>query len=854
MNSPRSWLRLKLLFGIFTAAIGCSDQLSSNKHQGSLPPYISLSDFAGINSARNTTRGIEVSWNRIKNNKNIIGYRVYRYNSVKSAPVLIATIEATELDPISYVDGTAISGSKYTYSVKTVDPTGDEDLNTVKKSAFAWSGLTSVTSTSTETITVSFDPIIQHLYLRVSIRRIETPNARPQFVRVLYPASPEMTSGNFTFSDYCETAKLPCNKIALKPGAKYEISAEIFEDEGQWDVENYCNTLEFPDCNTNTYSVLTQSYGFDGVKGGLPGWKNITHLRAFGDSPNTVQVGSPGSAFVPNTIQVDLGFKAFDVPSGYTDYEYVVFRAGESSNMDLSILDPDKLDTITGKFVDRCPLLTDSDFLSRHTKPCIVNSCAHLSAFSSNSGQTIPVIYCHDSHVWKASFTQDLPRYRYTMAIRHKDSLGVKPYNESFSADKSKLFTVLVPVPPKDMVLVNREAVNYEMCQVQLKRSPDPLNHNRCTNRVTGSQPFNSGPDKPPLNLEFGYYDFGYNLFVDRYPLACKTDPNNSPPSVDKEAKWVVTSNVPNCRVYVDANPNADKWTPLNALISDPAYAAIDPALYYRAALTIDPGENQLHQISSDRWSHDAAQAACSSFNDKTYGNKRIPRMREYRSFAAPPISVQVETFLIKDKFLEDTDYADAKCMKAGADLKIGNADDAMCMSRYGIANIIDKPVFNPYQSITPPVPSSWYPVSDMFLKNGSSFIGMVSAIDSGNTSLSYDFGGSNQTGYSIIPEMVYHKIDPSKLFNYPLGILMLELNSSYKSAYLGPPTKVDNFNQPLSVDTTNTLLGYFPAQSSPLQINLSVSARWSTNFSQPTLTATGAIAMGRVRCVLPAD
>lgn len=86
--------------------------------------------------------------------------------------------------------------------------------------------------------------------------------------------------------------------------------------------------------------------------------------------------------------------------------------------------------------------------------------------------------------------------------------------------EDDEFYRISVPIPPANMILVQRNAVNYEICQ-QMGRASDPLNMNRCVYSGLGAVPYSTGPGNVPLGLLATHYDFGYNLFVDRWTMGC---------------------------------------------------------------------------------------------------------------------------------------------------------------------------------------------------------------------------------------------------------------------------------------------------------------------------------------------
>lgn len=397
----------------------------------------------------------------------------------------------------------------------------------------------------------------------------------------------------------------------LRPGYSYQISAQA-----------YIDSLHKEDGNSVSYTIQTNTEGFHDNDGVPAKWRNVISVRTFGESP-----GAPTHPTLPDKSPknrvVEISFNSF-TGLGSTQ-KYVVIRTPEGMSIDTSVYE------------------TCTDTTNKSCRPCGV---------LTGSG----VLFCRDMNVAASP-----ARYRYTMAIQHTE--GTETWIEPLPDDKIESMSVLVPIPPKDMVLVQRDAANYEMCVAQMNRSADPKNKNRCIYSGTGAKPYNSGIAKPALNLETGFYDFGYNLFVDRYSNACNWT------SAAEGGKCGAGATDGDCVGIGAANANAPSnaigvngniyWflhnhgtAPLNngysrCLIKinnvwvqsyDLPTNTANYESYYRSMLTTDPSASGGKRPQfAGWWSSLTAMAACQSFDDPYYGKKREQRMREYRVWSAWP-------------------------------------------------------------------------------------------------------------------------------------------------------------------------------------------------------------------------
>lgn len=391
----------------------------------------------------------------------------------------------------------------------------------------------------------------------------------------------------------------------LKPGFSYKVTAQAF-----------VSSLNGEDGNSLEKTVTTKTYGYHDDIVSSAGWMNISNVRAFGESPAAI----PHPIYPDKNPYLDvaeLSFRSFNAAGPAT--LYVVTRTTDGFPLDTST-------------VEAC-------------LPSTVTSCRVRCSSSSVTMTGTGILTCRDASVGPSP-----ARYRYTMSIQNSE--GGTTWVEPVPADELDKFSVIVPIPPKNMVLVQRDAVNYEMC-FQMASPPDPKNHNRCPYTGIGAIPFNSGPNKAPLNLSLGFYDFGYNLFQDRYLQGCKwtraadgghCNANNSPGEC-------IGRDTPTANIGVDGNiyqrlGAADNlacfyryegtWIPAASILVT-AVIANGPEILQQM-YTSDPEVNSgVVGVSRDALDQLDSWTICQGQADPNYGVKRIPRMREYRAFSAFP-------------------------------------------------------------------------------------------------------------------------------------------------------------------------------------------------------------------------
>jgi hypothetical protein len=204
-------------------------------------------------------------------------------------------------------------------------------------------------------------------------------------------------------------------------------------------------------------------------------------------------------------------------------------------------------------------------------------------------------------------------------------------------------YRITVQIPPNNMVLVHRDAANYEMCQL-MGLSSDALNHQRCVYTGIGAAPYSTGPSASPLNLTSGYYDFGYNLFVDRWVAACNwtksqasggtgmCGASNTAGDCFGTATPTGTIGVTG-NVYYDTDGGtcyyrqAASWIDLN----NSSLTTAERALAY----TVDPTSNGGFKPPMVNIDQSKSMSTCQASTDGYYGAKRLLRQREYVAMAA---------------------------------------------------------------------------------------------------------------------------------------------------------------------------------------------------------------------------
>ena len=804
---------------------------ASGKDNG---PVSEITDdqFSGVASALNKVTGIEISWPSAT--VEVLAYRVYR---VKGAKLELITSVGGSVNSI--IDGSVTWGAIYTYVVRAVDRNGVEEANEKRVSSLAWSGLSTVVPQSTTTIKVTFDNSSAlaneiRIYIKPTIGGVKT-----------LAGSVSPSAGQFEIS-------------SLRPGYSYQVSAQAYVD-----------SLAKEDGNTVTFMVSTNTLGFHDNNGDTAKWRNVSSVRAFGESP-----GAPTHPTLPfkspKVRTVELSFNAFT--SLGMSQKYVVIRALEGIPLDTSAVE------------------TCTDTTERSCRPC---------GELSGSG----MLFCRDTAVAASP-----ARYRYTMAVIHEE--GLESWIEPLPVDKTESMSVLVPIPPRDMVLTQRDAANYEMCVTQMNRTADPKNKNRCVYSGSGARPYNSGIDKPALNLEQGYYDFGYNLFVDRYSVGC-----NWTSSAD--GGMCGPGATPGDCVGTGAN---NVQVPINTIGKDGdvywfLHYRTDAPIYYgrtfclkkisgtwvqqysipttipnytealSSMITTDPSKNN-HKIPPLASYNNvvSSMATCQTMNDPNYGKKRISRMREFRVWSTFPtvngepysVTYTQANTLLGSRWNATDGY---RCTGGRAQMNTINAPNMIpanlnelltsptkeiagmndgakdfgwrhfilganssvdCMSRFGVQEPYGDQVIHTSDAVN-------YNTTTVQLR------GIASPLDNGNRDLLIDLNGA-ETGYNL--DATAANIIGTSPSQYRQVVLNSNTSVNYINLALGLPayttTSTQYFPRTSFTEHYNSSTTYpYITQASAIRYGIVGSNRWNTSLMY---SLTDQLDQTKVHCVLPAN
>lgn len=339
------------------------------------------------------------------------------------------------------------------------------------------------------------------------------------------------------------------------------------------------------DSNTYTQNLQTVSLTSTAYNG-------VMSVQAYGNAPNA-------PAGTPAARQVTIAWPQFT--GATTSTQYALVRTAQGATLDSSKTTP-----CTSVLMTSCRVCTQTGLGAK--------SCTDSAVAAP------PTVYDYTIVEMPNGVAEEMP------------------------ASGDTAYRVTVPMPPDNMVLVHRDSANYEMC-AQMSRVSDSHNHQRCAYTGLGATTYNTNPGNTPLGLTPGYYDFGYNLFVDRWAAGCNwtpgactngsgatsgsagnncfrsTDPNVGPVVVAPDKTVFYNSTTTGCWINVGGT-----WTA----------AASTSAAYTSVAYTNSP--NPTYHVPP--WTYMTQTQAwniCRSVSDQYYGPKRPIRKREWVVAAAPP-------------------------------------------------------------------------------------------------------------------------------------------------------------------------------------------------------------------------
>jgi hypothetical protein len=460
-------------------------------------------------------------------------------------------------------------------------------------------------------------------------------------------AGPSATSVNVYCSNSFQTSTLMAQ--ASNTATSVNVTGLLSGTTYTCNVRAVVTATTLLDDNTATTSFQTVSqsaqYGF-----GNSGYQGVVLVQAYGDAPNAQAVGSPQAPAIL-ARQVSITWANFGNSTYLSAYKLVRVAQGGTLNMNTSTV---------------CTATTQTACQVCVSQPPAANSYSRT---------------CTD-------FAVAISPQRYEYAVTYVVNQNPLMAEEMPAGQSTTPFRILVPIPPSYMTLVHRDSVNYEMCTLYLNQHPDPSNHQRCLYTGQGATPYSTNAlGSNPLSLASGYYDFGYDLFVDRFGEGCNWTPasnggmcnagmssgdchgvlgtqqvqyypNNTFPYVPKPPVTTIGS-VGNVYWATDTNTcwykvSASKWIS-NATFSASDLATLGQSPYFTSvpfASIVTNVPNTNVSVPPLVGTVHFANEVCQAQVDSTYGPKRIMRKREFvaasgfQTLAGEPNPITDTTYL----------------------------------------------------------------------------------------------------------------------------------------------------------------------------------------------------------------
>jgi hypothetical protein len=428
------------------------------------PVVAPSASFAGITSA-----------------KNLDGTRIQLFWPVASslyAHVLISQVQPDgSLQPVTtapigqttYIASGLTPSTQYSFVVQAITSAGFPDGNTVQASAFTYAGVTQPASTILPTSTTLTFPI---------------PGSSASGANVYC----KTTTGVDTLVGTVTALSSSFPLTNLLTGTTYTCH-----------VQAVSSATGLEDTNTAFASFQTTSQALAGA------YKGVILVQAFGPTGQNLmnQTRSARTALFPfpTTAQVSITWKNYAIsnPSGAV-YRLVRTIKGGSFNMNTSV-------ACTPTTTTSCQV-------------CLNGSTTWNGTTISESSTSRT---CQDLLVGTSPTQYD---YAFSLIVNS----SIPPLAEELPAAPvgDTGYRITVPIPPANMVLVHRDSVNYEMCSLYLNQTPIATSHQSCNYSGLGAHPTSSNAAGIALSntMVAGTYDFGYNLFIDRWQEGCNWTPS----------------------------------------------------------------------------------------------------------------------------------------------------------------------------------------------------------------------------------------------------------------------------------------------------------------------------------------
>lgn len=833
--------------------------------------------FGGLASATVLSAGnqIQLLWT-LGTGANIQSYRI---SEVASDGVTLSTITTVSNTTSSYTLTGVSSLSFHTYVVHALSSTNVTDGNSVHKKVFTYTGPSSSSSVSTSSVTINFPAVggnAEGVYIFCKTTSQGSYSTTPQLVINSTTATSTSLSGLTTGTTYQCKVSPYLNSVYYDNSGATSFSTHYagvtsstvtgtttatiyFPAVGTIDSATaayiYCRTLSGSYPSTPTLIVSSSTASSGGLTGLASGRTYTCKVAPYvsgavvdNSSTTTVfQTTSLSSTNYNGVILVQAFGDASSAPSPQPTAKQVVINWKHFGSSSVTSQSYWVVRTGLGETLDMTTTTACTNVLTSSCRVCTITGMGPQS--------------CTDTAV--AASPQ---KYDYAITKVSSDNVA-----EELPTGADTNYRISVPIPPSGMALVHRDSVNFEMCSL-IGQTPDPLNHQRCAYTGLGNVPYNTGSslNTNPLGLSNSYYDFGYNLFVDRWEAACNWGTTGgATPTGGINGDVYFKNSSGEC--YINANGT---WRTTD----DEALTEAQRIL----ALTIVPSTTY-HKPPMTATTQFRAYSTCNAIVDSTYGAKRLMRKREFVAMAAWPTTTGEYGYVsdanavvienggdhsfapatyrcntdthngISNDAFNGVGYELSRDTASGPDsFTIGSSGTKNCISRFGIQDLIG---------------NVWEWTSDQMNTCSSSThtcSGATSTLDTGNdwmNSISFNGtqghggGSSNLTDwlFETASQTIGSVLYSTNYFSPALGFPLVS-NDSGNALLVGTAissTKLHGDRFTLNTDNSNGT----PARALAVggAWNTGTGAgRWTTSFSyNPSSYIASSIGF---RCVLPAE
>jgi hypothetical protein len=561
--------------------------------------------FSGATSANNLDASrVQISWSTPPSQAALISISNY----VNGALIPLVTLPASTASPFVLTQLTA--DTQYNFVVQALTSGNQSDGNTNVASAFTFGGVNATAGSAPAAGSTSGANIFY-----------TAPGSGASAVNIYCKTNFTADTLVGTNTNYTQSSAAITN---LASGTNYTCHAQAVS-----------LTTGLQDTNTATTSFQTNSLGYGMVQqnGASPplnaAYEGVITVQAFGDAPTApTHLTAPAAVPAPSPT---VGVKTpIDTPTA---------RVVNVTWRNFSISNPT---TAAYRLVR---VAAGGTFVMNTSTTCTSTTLTACQVCISSSGLNSVSRTCQDANIAPSP-----QQYEYAISLIVNANSVPQLAEEMPVTPGDQYFRIQVPIPPSNMVLIHRDSVNYEMCAL-MNRQSNPLAHQSCSYSGIGAVPYATLAQGlvTPLNLTNNVYDFGYNLFLDRWEAGCNwtTQTGGGMCGASATAGNCTGTAAPASTVGIDGNVfytsaagttsqcyvhQGGSWIAIQNTRTGTAITTPNLAASYTNA------PNRTNQIPPmTNLTQASAWDICQAVSDSTYGPKRLMRRREDIAASAFP-------------------------------------------------------------------------------------------------------------------------------------------------------------------------------------------------------------------------